>query len=100
MLKYARSLLDSVLGRKRALDEEPESSGSAIVDYSNKKLKVEDDTKMVYKVYISNIPTCTSSAIKKYLADKGIPRISKSPQWDYAIATYKVLYKHAIEKND
>jgi tRNA (uracil-5-)-methyltransferase len=100
MLKYARSLLDSVLGRKRALDEEPESSGSANVEYSNKKLKVEDDTKMVYKVYISNIPTCTSSAIKKYLADKGIPRISKSPQWDYAIATYKVLYKHAIEKTD
>jgi hypothetical protein len=87
------------LGRKRALDDDNESSVSANEDVSNKKIRVEDDTKMVYKVYISNIPTCTSSAIKKYLADKGIPRISKSPQWDYAIATYKVLYKHAIEKD-
>ncbi|KAI8342012.1 S-adenosyl-L-methionine-dependent methyltransferase [Chlamydoabsidia padenii] len=92
MLKYARSLLDTVLGRKRNLDEDTDTTQSNTVEGANKKSKVDDNSTIIYKVFIKNIASCPSSTLKEFMASKGIPRFNKSPKWDYAIATYQGRY--------
>ncbi|CAO3599676.1 unnamed protein product [Absidia cylindrospora] len=86
MLKYAQSLLDTVLGRKRTLEVD-DTTENTNVDNGNKRVKMEGD--MVYQLTISNIPACSNSYLKNHFYAKGIPRVKKAPEWNYAVVNFK-----------
>ncbi|KAI8092991.1 S-adenosyl-L-methionine-dependent methyltransferase [Halteromyces radiatus] len=81
MLKFTRSLLNSVLGRKRTIENDDDTSNH---DQSSKKLKTDENQKSLYRVTVSNLPVYEIGGIKKLLNDAGLKRIKKAPEWTYA----------------
>lgn len=90
MLRFAKSIIDTVLGRKRPLDDDDDQ-----VDQEQpvdaKKLKIDEN--MVYRVKVSNLPGHDVSAVKKFLKKLGYDRIKKAPKWDYCFITLQVEKK-------
>ncbi|KAI8085810.1 S-adenosyl-L-methionine-dependent methyltransferase [Gilbertella persicaria] len=80
MLKLARSIIDTVLGRKRAFDADEETHDQQV---DTKKQKLD----LIHRVKVTNLPERELASIKKFIKERGYNRIKKAPEWNYAFIT-------------
>ncbi|KAG1335832.1 hypothetical protein G6F62_006496 [Rhizopus arrhizus] len=78
MLKFAQSIIDTVFGKKRPLEEITEEENV------QKKQKTEN---VLHRVKVSNLPRVDYANMKKFLRAEGYTRFKKAPKWDYCFIT-------------
>lgn len=82
MFKFVSSLIGSVMGQKRSLEDEQHE------DIVEKKQKVEQT--MVHRIKVSNLPERDLPMVKKYFKGLGFNRFKKAPNWSYGFITVEV----------
>ncbi|ORE02819.1 S-adenosyl-L-methionine-dependent methyltransferase [Rhizopus microsporus var. microsporus] len=102
MLRFARSIIDTVFGRKRPLEEEEEEENALA-----KKQKLDN---VLHRVRVSNLPQIDYASLKKFLKAQGYTRLKKAPKWNYCFITVnneeeamecvKKLDRHTFKKNE
>jgi tRNA (uracil-5-)-methyltransferase len=78
MFALAKSIFNTVLGRKRALDDEDDHEQVQQVETKKQKLDI------IHRVRVTNLPEREISTVKKYFTGLGYKRIKKAPEWDFA----------------
>lgn len=83
MLRLARSIIDTVLGRKRPLEDDAEVLDEQI---EAKRQKLD----LIHRIKVDNLPEYEVSAVKKLFKELGYSRIKKAPNADFAFITVDV----------
>ncbi|KAI8991517.1 S-adenosyl-L-methionine-dependent methyltransferase [Mycotypha africana] len=87
MLKFAKSVIDSFLGKKRRLDEVDEDDHSNDDQHDSgidaKKPKVN----LVHRVKVFHLPEREVGPVRKYFQKLGYNRVKKAPQWNFCYIT-------------
>lgn len=88
MFKLVSSFIGSILGKKRALEEDEE-------DVVDKRSKLNNESgegqEMVHRVKVTNLPDKDLSVIKNYLKGLGYNRFKKAPKWNFGFITVNVI---------
>jgi hypothetical protein len=84
MFALAKSILNTVLGRKRPLEDEDDHQEQQQVETKKQKLE------MLHRVKVTNLPEREISTVKKYFTGLGYKRIKKAPEWDFAFIAIDV----------
>ncbi|KAI8346865.1 S-adenosyl-L-methionine-dependent methyltransferase [Choanephora cucurbitarum] len=77
MLRLARSIIDTVLGRKRPLEDDTDVPDEQL-DPKRQKLD------LIHRVKVDNLPKYEIPAVKKFFKDLGYNQIKKSPERKFA----------------
>ncbi|CAO3648323.1 unnamed protein product [Mucor hiemalis] len=97
MFKLVSSFIGSILGKKRALEEDEE-------DVVDKRLKLNNESgegqEMVHRVKVTNLPDKDLSVIKNYLKGLGYNCFKKAPKWNFGFITVnsEAEAKEAVHK--
>ena len=83
MLRLARSIIDTVLGRKRPLEDDTDVPDEQL-DPKRQKLD------LIHRVKVNNLPEYEIPAVKKFFKDLGYDRVKKAPEWRYGYITVNV----------
>jgi tRNA (uracil-5-)-methyltransferase len=97
MFSFAKSVIDTVFGRKRTLDD---SDSVRVV----KKQRVEvttttttttaDNANYMYRLRVNNLPDREVNTSKKFFKGLGYNRFKKAPDWNYGFITFDVRYRY------